>query len=157
MSCTTIGEHNANGLHYEKLPDNPDFLYVLLSPHNHQWRRNPTLGREWNPVGPNRRLNRLGMAVVSFTETGVTLHEGYAWDGSSGPAIDTCACMRASALHDAWCQAMAKHIYKNSYKNWRRGSAEYRSVCRADGMSWWRAWGRWTFMNVYGLKKALPS
>ena len=65
--------------------------------------------------------------------------------------------MRASALHDLWCQAMRERIYANSYRNWLRGASEYRALCIADGMHAWRAWLRYSAVCGYGLKTLLPA
>lgn len=40
--------------------------------------------------------------LLSMTAKGLlTIREGYAWDGASGPAIDTKTVKRASLIHDA--------------------------------------------------------
>jgi hypothetical protein len=42
---------------------------------------------------------------VSLTRDGlIVLREGYAWDGPSGPTIDTRSAMRGSLVHDALYQ-----------------------------------------------------
>lgn len=62
---------------------------------------------------------------------------GYAWDGPSGPTIDTRSFMRGSLAHDALYQLLRAG----------RLPPECRSVadrvlydlCRQDDMPWWRA------------------
>lgn len=122
--------------------------YKVVSKHGHSWAKPPTANRSG---GLSTICAKDGTPVARLSDDACTLLPGYAWDGSSGPAIDTKACMRASALHDVWCQAMKKKRYKNSYRNWRRGAAEYRSSCRADGMSAVRAQVRYLAMCAYGL------
>ena len=88
-------------------------------------------------------------AVATLEGRSVTLHPGYAWDGSTG-AADTPECMRASALHDVWCQAMDDHhVYMNDFGNWCRAAVEYRKLCIEDGMSWPRAWARYSGLIAY--------
>ena len=80
----------------------------------------------------------------------MTLEVGYAWNGSDF-VTDTDECMRASALHDLWCQAMEEDIYKDNKKNWRRGAKEYRDNCIRDGMPKLEAWLRYAGIRTYGF------
>lgn len=64
---------------------------------------------------------------------------GYAWDGSSGPTIDTPSNMRASLLHDVLFQLM--RLGKLAYKKWIGYTNRlFRSMCLEDGMNPFRAW-----------------
>ena len=71
--------------------------------------------------------------------------EGYAWDGPSGPTIDTKNFMRGSLVHDALYQLMRQgHI---SPENWRKPADDLLiKICREDGMSALRAW--WVYQGV---------
>ena len=155
--CTKIGgPYEVGGLKFKKTAE--QWPYEVVREHSHEWAKTPRLGKNWNKTGPNYIISkRTGARVAQLSETAVTFFVGYAWDGSSGPAIDTRACMRASALHDVWCQGMKLKIYDDSYRNWIRGVSEYRSICREDGMSRRRAWLRSLGMSFYGLKKLWPS
>ena len=154
MPIEVGGPYEVGGLRFEKTEDR--WPYRVLHQHDHRWGKAPTLGGKWTDNAPNTILTDGGAPVAELaTKTG-TLLVGYAWDGSSGPAIDTRACMRASALHDVWCQAMRKNLYKNSYRNWLRGASEYRRLCRADGMPAWRASLRYSLVCTYGLNKLWP-
>ncbi len=55
------------------------------------------------------------------------------WNGSNVVA-DTEDSQRASAVHDAMCQAMDEDIYQGSWQNWQRAAAEYRVMCITDGL-----------------------
>lgn len=76
----------------------------------------------------------------------LTIKEGYAWDGPSGPAIDTRNFMRGSLVHDACYQLIReRHLGPEC-----REAADrvLRTICLEDGMSsvraWWVYWGvRW--------------
>jgi hypothetical protein len=72
--------------------------------------------------------------------------EGYAWDGPSGPTIDTKNFMRGSLVHDVLYQAIRMGVLPKEYKD----SADLllRDICIEDGMSKIRAW--WVY---YGVKK----
>ena len=74
----------------------------------------------------------------------IWIKKGYAWDGPSGPAIDSKNFMRGSLIHDALYQLMAEHGLDSGH----RGAADQfmRAICREDGMSPLRAW--WVYMGV---------
>ena len=145
------GPYEVGGLRFEKT-EQPKWPYRLLGKHSHSWRRRP---RKWS--GETTAIPATGGAKVArLDEDGVTLLVGYSWNGSTG-APDTMACMRASALHDAWCQAMRTRVYGNGYRNWLRGAREYRSICREDGMGRVKARVRWFLVAGYGLVRKLQG
>jgi hypothetical protein len=68
----------------------------------------------------------------------LTIKAGYAWDGPSGPTIDTKNFMRGSLVHDALYQLIRE-------KRLPADTREYADellgeICREDGMSAFRAW-----------------
>lgn len=59
---------------------------------------------------------------------------GYAWDGTSGPVIDTEHNLRASLIHDALYQLMRKK--KLSAKDHKDNADKlFRKICKKDGVS----------------------
>ena len=63
----------------------------------------------------------------------LTIKAGYAWDGPSGPVVDTKENMRASLVHDALYQLMRlKKLSATAYKD----SADkiFKNICIADGI-----------------------
>ena len=62
----------------------------------------------------------------------LTLKRGYAWDGSSGPTIDTKTCMQASAEHDALSKLMRWELLPRSCKE--EVDKRYHDKCLEDGM-----------------------
>ena len=73
------------------------------------------------------------------TEGNLFIREGYAWDGPSGPAIDTKNFMRGSLVHDALYQLMREGYM--SEETWRDDADDaLYDIVREDGMSWLRAW-----------------
>jgi len=66
------------------------------------------------------------------------VREGYAWDGPSGPTIDTKSFMRGSLAHDCLYQLM--RAGKLSQGARREADRTLWLLCRQDGMSRFRAW-----------------
>ncbi len=66
------------------------------------------------------------------------IREGYAWDGPSGPTIDTPNFMRGSLVHDAFYQLIRQELLPASYR--LAADDELRKICKEDGMSSFRAW-----------------
>ena len=59
--------------------------------------------------------------------------EGYAWDGASGPTFDTKSSMRASLVHDIFCQMM--ETKQLSYDIWQDTvNIFFKQMCIEDGM-----------------------
>lgn len=83
------------------------------------------------------------------------IRRGYAWDGPSGPAIDTRNFMRGSLIHDALYQLLrlgllgAQHRAAADLEMWR--------ACREDGMSRLRAWLVWVAVDIIGAPFTSPS
>ena len=69
---------------------------------------------------------------------------GFAWDGPSGPAIDTTSFMRGSLIHDSLYQLIRMGLLDQR----RRVVAdqELRRICLEDGMWKVRAW--WVYRAV---------
>jgi len=68
----------------------------------------------------------------------LTIRSGYAWDGPSGPTIDTKNFMQGSLVHDALYQLMRMRLLDSS---WRlRADQELVRICKEDGMSKLRSW-----------------
>ncbi|MGR0480224.1 MAG: DUF1353 domain-containing protein [Candidatus Electronema sp. V4] len=82
--------------------------------------------------------------VVTLKTNGLlTIREGYAWDGPSGPTIDTRSFIRGSLVHDALYQLMRER--KIESEKYRKYADELlRKICLDDGMlsirSWWVYW-----------------
>ena len=80
------------------------------------------------------------------TEGNLIIKKGYAWDGPSGPTIDTLNFMRGSLVHDALYQLMRQeHIDKGEYRE--PADRLLQDMCRKDGMTALRAW--WVYQGVY--------
>ncbi len=84
------------------------------------------------------------------------LREGYAWDGPSGPTIDTLDFMRGSLVHDALYQLMRDN--KLDHDTYRETADRIlQSICREDGMSALRAWWVYQGVRLFGKPSADPA
>lgn len=68
----------------------------------------------------------------------LTVAKGYAWDGASGPTVDTKDSMRGSLLHDALYQLIREGQLPRDFK--QLADQLFYSMCRRDGMGVVRAW-----------------
>lgn len=75
----------------------------------------------------------------------LTLAKGYAWDGPSGPTIDTLTFMRGSLAHDALYQLMREKELDND-KFREAADRILQRICKEDGMWSLRAW--WVYHGV---------
>jgi len=68
----------------------------------------------------------------------LTISKGYAWDGPSGPTIDTKTFMKGSLVHDALYQLMRMKLLPISHKDY--ADRILQRICKDDGMCTFRAW-----------------
>ena len=89
---------------------------------------------------------------ITLTPDGnLTIRSGYAWDGPSGPAIDTLTFMRASLVHDALYQLMRLGLLPQDYRN--RADKIMQMICKDAGM--WKVIVWWVYLGVkIGAKEA---
>jgi hypothetical protein len=83
------------------------------------------------------------------------IKKGYAWDGPSGPTIDTLNFMRGSLVHDALYQLMRMGKILYSYKD--HADRLLQKICIDDGMSKVRAWGVYQAVKLFGGASAKPG
>jgi hypothetical protein len=101
-----------------------------------------------------------GEYIISpFIELGpngsLLIRKGYAWDGPSGPTIDTKNFMRGALVHDALYQLMREYGLNRNY----RATADMimRKFCRKDGMNPVSAWTAWFGVRLFGRDSARPE
>lgn len=88
---------------------------------------------------------------ISLTREGVlTIHAGYAWDGASGPAINTINFRRGSLVHDALYQLIENDLIPFSYR--RHADDILIVICKEDGMSAIRCWWVKLAVNTFGIR-----
>lgn len=92
---------------------------------------------------------------VNLTDDLLWVKKGYAWDGASGPTIDTPASMRGSLVHDALYQLMSEGKLGAYYR--QHADAELERTCVDDGMSRIRAFVWERGVNLFGARHATKS
>ena len=96
-----------------------------------------------------------GFIVLGITGT-LQLKSGYAWDGPSGPTIDSTNFMRGSLVHDALYQ-LIREGFISSAKFREKADKLLRKTCREDGMSALRAWWVYRAVRTCGFASASPK
>lgn len=90
------------------------------------------------------------------TDGKLTIAKGYAWDGPSGPTIDTLTFMRGSLVHDALYQLMREnHLDHNVHRE--AADRILQQLCLEDGMWPMRAWWVYQAVRRYANPAADPS
>lgn len=95
----------------------------------------------YTACGPN--------GIVTLSPDGL-LHiaKGYAWDGPSGPAIDTESFMRSSCLHDALYQLISLDLLPPDVRV--EADRILRDVSRDDGMWYIRSLWVYAAVRIFG-------
>lgn len=88
--------------------------------------------------------------------TYLSVYAGYAWDGPSGPTIDTKSFMRGSLVHDVLYEAMRKCLIP-SFDYRKKADKLLRDMCIEDGMWKWRAEYVYRAVRRAGGPSADPS
>lgn len=123
---------------YRKLQN---YKYQLLGPYVHD------VGITGHPVDtPFLKLTDQGILEVK---------KDYAWDGPSGPTIDTLNFMRGSLVHDALYQLIRLEHIPPTYRE--HADRLLREICREDGMSRVRAWYVYQSVRRFGGSHAKPG
>ena len=93
--------------------------------------------------------------ILLYRSGRLIIKMGYAWDGPSGPAVDTKSFMRASLVHDALYQLFRQGLLPLI---WRKEVDKLLyQLCLEDGMWRWRAWLAYRAVRRFAKKAALPS
>lgn len=86
----------------------------------------------------------------------LTIAKGYAWDGPSGPTVDTKNFMRGSLVHDALYQLMREgHLTEETYRD--DADRLLQKICKEDGMWALRAWWVYQGVHLFGKPAADPA
>ena len=86
----------------------------------------------------------------------LTVRNAYAWDGPSGPVIDTPQNLRASLVHDALYQLM--RLGELSARSQRKNADKvFRDICKEDGVSGWTANVYYKALRKFGKPAASPE
>lgn len=90
------------------------------------------------------------------TNGNLLVKKGYAWDGPSGPVIDTEENMRASLVHDALYQLMRMEEL-STYSHRKAADKLFRDICKEDGVSGIRASAYYKALRKFGKPAASPQ
>lgn len=85
----------------------------------------------------------------------LTVKASYAWDGPSGPTIDTNNFMRGALVHDAIYQLLRTGKIDQKYRNY--ADRLLQKMCIEDGMSKFRAWYVYQSVDKFGASSAKPK
>lgn len=111
------------------------FKYVLADTYEVQTALRPANAK--NVVTPD--------GLIELTATGLlTIHEGYASDGPSGPTFDTKSFMRAAFVHDAAYQLIRRGLLPAEMR--AIADKELHRMVLEDGMWRIRAW--WVYHGL---------
>lgn len=140
-------------IRYRKVPKR--WKYQLTDSHIHRlhFSLDETFGELVTPFG-ERSAREPGKTYLVASVPGqldlysdgrLVIANGYAWDGPSGPTLNTESSMRGSLVHDALYQLIREGLLPASLKptcDW-----ELAEICIEDGMWRWRA-RLWAWMLV---------
>ena len=82
----------------------------------------------------------------------LAIQKGYAWDGPSGPTIDTPDFMRGSLVHDVLYQLMREGHLDYCWRE--QADKLLQTICLEDGMPAIRAWWVYKAVRWFGGKGA---
>lgn len=77
----------------------------------------------------------------------IVAHSGYAWDGISGPMLNTKTMMRASLFHDICCQAINDGQLDPSWRP--QADKEFKRIAKMDGAFGLRVWYAYRAVCAY--------
>jgi len=98
-------------------------------------------------------LSKMGKIYVSLATDGLlTIHSDYAWDGPSGPTIDTPDFLIASLVHDAIYQMLREKKLPQSIR--KTADQIMRRICIEEGMSNLRAFYVYWAVRAFGSSSA---
>lgn len=98
------------------------------------------LSEEYSIVTTIKPEESINTDFIDLSNDGrIIIKKGYAWDGPSGPTVDTLNFMRSSLVHDALYQLMRQgRLDKIKFR--KLADKLLQEMSKADGMSALRAW-----------------
>jgi hypothetical protein len=128
--------------------------YRELHRYKYQVMEDYTIQVDLKPVG---KIRKEVAGFVSLSAEGVlSIKKYYAWDGPSGPTIDTRDFMRGSLVHDALYQLMREKVLDHK-KHRKRADEILRKICLEDGMCSVRAWYVYQALRIFAGSCARPG
>lgn len=131
-------------------------FYRELKKYKYQLMDDYVIGIDIHPVADIIEPPPPRQSYIKLERTGrLTVCRFYAWDGPSGPTIDTKNFMRGSLVHDALYQLMRQGRIGRECREYADGLL--RDICREDGMSWFRAWYVHRAVRMFSAAAARPT
>jgi hypothetical protein len=132
------------------MPDSKAY-YRELKHYKYQLMQDYTINID---IQPDKIIDTNFIALT--TAGALTIKNRYAWDGPSGPTIDTKSFMRGSLVHDALYQLMREKYL--DYKIHRKYADDLlKKICLDDGMCRLRAWYVYQAVRLFAEKNATPT
>src|SRR3990167_876999 len=114
------------------------------------------LAAQYDDVIPLRPPENIKTDFVVLLKNGyLAIHKGFAWDGPSGPAIDTSNFMRGSMVHDSLYSLMRAGHLPTTFKD--QADVLLREICIEDGMSRVRAWWVYAAVKTFAGRATTPE
>jgi hypothetical protein len=105
---------------------------------------------------PEKKIRAKLTGFLSISPDGrLFIGKYYAWDGPSGPTIDTRDFMRGSLVHDALYQLMREGVLDHK-RHRKRADEILREICREDGMCAVRARYVYHALRIFAGSCARP-
>lgn len=101
------------------------------------------------------KIKSFNFGFLNWNSSILLIRKGYAWDGPSGPTIDTRDFMRASLVHDALYQCMRQKLIDISLR--KVCDEELKRICLEDGMCSTRASIVYDAVRVFGGSSAIEK
>ena len=108
------------------------------------------------PVKPETDISSPSEFITLTSNGLLTIKKGYAWDGPSGPTIDTRNFMRGSLVHDALYQLMREALLDNESMR-EPADRLLQKMCKEDGMWSIRAWWVYKGLRIGGDPASDPD
>jgi hypothetical protein len=104
-------------------------------------------------IQTNIKDRNLGSKFLYLNSNGeLLIQRFYAWDGPSGPTLDTADFMEGSLVHDALYQLMRLGLLPQSYRKY--ADELLRDICRMNGMCRFRNWYTYWAVRLFAGKAA---
>lgn len=110
--------------------------------YKYQLRRDASIRIKLNFIKP------LDIPFITYVNGILTAKFGYAWDGPSGPAIDTKNFMRSSLFHDVLYQLIREGYISTDYYDLADSLLYY--ICKIDKMFIFRRTYVYGGVNIFG-------
>ena len=85
----------------------------------------------------------------------LSVKKGYAWDGASGPIINTRDTLVASLVHDVLYQAMRLNLIKSSKENRKIADKNFFEILKMNGVNSIRRKVWYLAVRIFGKKSTI--